>query len=60
MASLTNQEIEQMKKQLEEKQQEVRELYNNLVEAGAFPIDEDELDLVSGGVKLITDRLGFF
>ena len=49
MAALTNKEIEQLKKQLEEKQKEVKDLYNQLVEAGAFPLDEDALGAVTGG-----------
>ena len=57
MASLTNEEIEQMKKQLEEKQQEVKELYDKLVEAGAWPLDDDILGSVAGG--LITDTWRF-
>ena len=61
MASLTNQEIEQMKKQLEEKQKEIKELYDKLMEAGAFPLDDDMLDMVGGGRgRIITDSLGFF
>ncbi|MBO4418041.1 MAG: hypothetical protein J5801_08030 [Bacteroidales bacterium] len=49
MAALTNKEIEQLKKQLEEKQKEVKDLYNQLMAAGAFPLDEDALDIVTGG-----------
>ena len=59
MASLTNQEIEQMKKELEQKEKEVKELYNKLMEAGAWPLDEDVLDMVGGGRSLITGSLGF-
>lgn len=47
-----------MKKQLEEKQKEIKELYNKLVEAGAWPLDDDSLDGVAGG--LITDRARFY
>lgn len=46
-----------MKKQLEEKQQEVKELYDKLVEAGAWPLDDDILGSVAGG--LITDTWRF-
>lgn len=62
MASLTNQEIEQMKKQLEEKQKEVKELYNKLMEAGAWPLDDDALDVVAGGTRpgtTITGSVGY-
>ena len=51
MATLTNQEIEQLKQQFKEKQEEVRELYDKLIEAGAWPLDDDELDGVAGGVR---------
>lgn len=56
MASLTNQEIEQLKQELEKKQQEIKEIYNKLVEAGAWPIDEDDLDIVGGGRTPLADR----
>ena len=49
MASLTNQEIERLKQLLEEKQKEVKELYDKLMEAGAWPLDDDALDVVAGG-----------
>lgn len=50
-----------MKKQLEEKQKEIKELYDKLMEAGAFPLDDEMLDMVGGGRgRIITDSLGFF
>ena len=49
MASLTNKEIERLKQLLEEKQKEVKELYDKLMEAGAWPLDDDALDVVAGG-----------
>lgn len=49
MATLTNQEIEQLKQQLKEKQEEVKAIYNKLMEAGAVPLDDDALDNVAGG-----------
>ena len=49
MASLTNQEIERLKQLLEEKQKEVKVLYDKLMEAGAWPLDDDALDVVAGG-----------
>lgn len=48
-----------MKKELEQKEKEVKELYNKLMEAGAWPLDEDVLDMVGGGRSLITGSLGF-
>ena len=59
MATYTNEEIEQIKKQIEEKQKEVKELCNKLIEAGAWPLDDDSLDYVAGGWNMITDRGGF-
>ena len=49
MASLTNEEIEQLQKQLKEKQKEFKEIYNKLVEAGAMEVPDDFLDTVAGG-----------
>lgn len=46
---MTNQEIEQLKQQLKEKNKEIRAIYDKLVEAGAWPLDDDALDGVAGG-----------
>ena len=54
MATLTNQEIEQLKQQLKEKQEEVKVIYDKLVEAGAVPLPDDFLDEVAGGLKYPT------
>lgn len=51
MAALTKQEIEQLKQQLAEKEREIKEIHNQLIEAGAWPIDDDILDTVSGGTR---------
>ena len=59
MASYTNEQIEQMKKELEQKQKEVKELHDKLIEAGAWPLDDDSLDWVAGGRGIITDHGGF-
>lgn len=59
MASYTNEEIELMKKQLEEKQKEIKEICDKLIEAGAWPLDDDSLDWVAGGRGIITDNGGF-
>lgn len=48
MASLTNEEIEQLQKQLKQKQEEFKEIYNKLVEAGAAEVPDDFLDGVAG------------
>ena len=50
MATLTEQEIEQLQQQLKEKTKEVKEIYDKLVEAGSVPIADDFLDTVAGGL----------
>ncbi len=50
MATLTNQEIERLKQQLKEKQEEIRVIYDKLVEAGVVPVPDDILDSVAGGL----------
>lgn len=47
---LTNEEIEQLQQQLKQKTEEIKEIYNKLVEAGAVPIPDDLLDDVAGGI----------
>ncbi|MBO4802354.1 MAG: hypothetical protein J5545_10920 [Bacteroidaceae bacterium] len=49
MATLSNEQIEQLKQQLKEKQEEIREIYDKLVEAGAVEMPDDFLDSVAGG-----------
>jgi hypothetical protein len=49
MATLTNEQIEAKKQQLKQLTEEAKKLKNELVEAGAWPLDEDELDNVAGG-----------
>ena len=49
MATLTNEEIELLKQQLEEKKKEIDLIYDKLVEAGVVPLPDDFLDEVSGG-----------
>ena len=49
MATLSNEEIEQLKQQLKEKQEEIKVLYGKLVEAGAVEVPDDFLDGVAGG-----------
>jgi len=50
MAKLTNQEIEQLKQQLKEKQEEIKVIYDQLIEAGVVEVPDDFLDGVAGGV----------
>lgn len=49
MATLTQEEIEQKKRLLKEKMDEMHAIYVELMEAGAYPLDDDELDGVAGG-----------
>ena len=51
MATLTNEQIEAKKQQLKQLAEEAEKLKNELVEAGAWPLDEDELDQAAGGCR---------
>ena len=54
MTKLTKEEIEQLKQQLKEKQEEVNAIYDQLVEAGVVPLPDDFLDGVAGGIHVPT------
>ena len=41
MATLTNNEIEQLQQQFKEKTEEIRAIYDKLAEAGAVPVPDD-------------------
>ena len=49
MATLTNEQIEQKKQQLKQLAAEAKQLKDELVEAGALPMDDDDLDKAAGG-----------
>lgn len=49
MATLTNEQIEAKKQQLKQLAEEVKQLKDELVEAGAWPLSEDDLDEAAGG-----------
>ena len=49
MATMTAEQIEQKKQQLKQLAEEVKALKDELVEAGAWPLDEDDLDKAAGG-----------
>ena len=49
MATLTNEQIEQKKQVLEEKMKEAKAIYDELVEAGAIELSDDDLEGASGG-----------
>ena len=53
MASLTKEQIEQKKQLLEEKLAECKALHDELVEAGAIELSEDDLDQAAGGFSTI-------
>ena len=48
MEKLTPQEIEDLTRQLKEKTEEVKQIYDKLVEAGAVPLPDDFLDDIAG------------
>ena len=50
MAAMTHEQIEQLQQQLKEKQEEIREIYDKLAEAGVMAMPDDLLDNVTGGV----------
>ena len=47
MAKLTNEQIEQKKQLLAEKMKEMKAIYDELAEAGAIEITDDDLDQVN-------------
>ena len=49
MTTLTAEQIEQKKQQLKKLDAEAKKLRAELVEAGAWPLSDGELDNVSGG-----------
>ena len=49
MKTLTAEQIEQKKQQLKKLDAEAKKLRDELVEAGAWPLSDGELDNVSGG-----------
>lgn len=51
MATLTAEQIEQKKQQLKQLAAEAQQLKNELVEAGAWPLSDDDLDKAAGGVS---------
>ena len=49
MATLTNEQIEQKKQLLAEKMKEAKAIYDELVEAGAIELSDEDLEGASGG-----------
>ena len=52
MENLTKEQVEQKKEQLKKLMQEANALKDELVAAGEWPIDDDDLDNVAGGMGL--------
>ena len=46
---MTNEQIEAKKQQLKQLAEEVKQLQDELVEAGAWPLGDDDLDKAAGG-----------
>ena len=51
MATLTVEQIEQKKQLLAEKVKQMKAIYDELVEAGAIELTDEELDKAAGGVS---------
>ena len=49
MATLTAEQIEQKKQLLAEKMKQMKAIYDELVEAGAIELSDDDLDQAAGG-----------
>ena len=57
MATLTNEQIEQKKQQLQQLSEQAKAIVDELTEAGAWPMSEDDLDNVAGGSGLFCNPL---
>ena len=49
---MTNEQIEQKKQQLKQLSEEKNAIIKELQEAGAWPLDEADLDQAAGGIPL--------
>ena len=52
MTTMTNEQIEQKKQLLVEKMKQMKAIYDELVEAGTWPLSTDDLDKAAGGLPL--------
>ncbi|MBO4906323.1 MAG: hypothetical protein J5486_04725 [Bacteroidaceae bacterium] len=50
MATLTSEQIEAKKQQLKQLTEEAKAIYDELVEAGAIELSDDDLEKASGGL----------
>lgn len=53
MATLTSEQIQEKKQLLVEKTKEMKAIYDELVEAGAIELSEEELEKSTGGFFLL-------
>jgi hypothetical protein len=53
MATLTSEQIQEKKQLLVEKTKEMKAIYDELVEAGAIELSEEELEKSTGGLFLL-------
>ena len=60
MATLTTEQIQEKKQLLAEKLKEMKAIYDELVEAGAIELSEEELDQIAGGGKTWDAIVDFF
>ena len=52
MATMTAEQVEQKKQQLKQLSEEMNAIVKELQEAGAWPLDENDLDQAAGGIPL--------
>ena len=57
MANFTAEQIEQKKQQLKQLAEEVKTLKDELVEAGAMELSDDDLDQAAGGIIPLSTRI---
>ncbi len=55
MTKLTKEQIESKVRRYNQLAEEAAKLHEELVDAGAWPIDDDELDNVAGGIRHVPD-----
>ena len=53
MAALTNEQVEQKLQQLKQLTEEVSALTKELVEAGAIELSEEDLEIATGGLRIV-------
>ena len=58
MAKLTEKEIEQLQQELKEKTEEIKVIYDKLMEVGDVPLSDDILDTIAGGYPHADDSFG--